>query len=277
MNSRFFLILTLLTLLYGGWAFLAHSQAESIDLCYVQLAELPVYAYVADTTRVQPVLEGIRGIPGIASFSHETGYQVVRELIESYDIPLSEEQILEYHFPDLITVYFKPGASNIPAKASLMSLLRVYLEETELDSQSSSFGSVMQELKHQKQRATLFTIYASVLMLIIFVFVRISFDLHLYLKEKRRLISVVDLIRHRKMKVSHTWLMMIFPILVVAAIYYAGAYLGSFWQAQIYAWDFVGMVLSSILGSLVITIVLRSYEHDRILENNGEKHESQED
>ena len=272
MNSRFFLILALLSLLYGAWAYLAHRGAESIELCYEELAKLPVYAYISDTTRVQPILEGIGGIGGISSFKHETGYQAAMELIESYEIPLSREQILDYHFPDLITVYFKPGAANIPAKASLMSLLRTHIEEADIDSQSGSFGRMMAELKHEKQRAYAFTIYSSILMLIIFIFIRISYELHLYLKEKRRLISVVDLLRHRKMKASHTWILLFLPILDVALIYYGLSYFASLWPQRIYWWDFAAMAASSLLGTLIITFALRSYEHDRILaERRGDE------
>jgi cell division protein FtsX len=120
MNSRFYLIIALLIILYGAWANLAHSHGSSTGDRYEALAKLPVYAYVADTTKVASIVSGLENISGIATYTHETGYQAARELIKAYGLPLTEDTIAEYSFPDLITVNFLPARSIISAKASTL-------------------------------------------------------------------------------------------------------------------------------------------------------------
>ncbi|KAF5054142.1 hypothetical protein DSECCO2_391100 [anaerobic digester metagenome] len=264
MNSRFYLIIALLIILYGAWAYLAHSHGSSTGDRYEALAKLPVYAYVADTTKVASIVAGLENISGIATYTHETGYQAARELIKAYGLPLTEDTIAEYSFPDLITVNFLPARSIISAKASTLDLLRTHLEESDLDSQSTAFGEILQELSLLQRRSVVFTIYAGIMMLIIFIFSRLSYELHIYLKSKRRLVSVVDVMRHNKLNASHTWMMLILPVALVVAIYFAGAYL-KYWPNLIPWWVFASMALSSLIATFVIAMMLRVYEHDRIL------------
>ncbi|MDD4034540.1 MAG: hypothetical protein PHO16_03960 [Candidatus Cloacimonetes bacterium] len=264
MNTRFYLIIALLIILYGAWAFLAHTHGMSAFTRYEALAELPVYAYVADTSMVAPILSEIDPLPGIANVQHETGFQAAQELIESYSIPLSESSIADYQFPDLITISFIPGASNPEAKARLMDILRKYIDETDIDSQSNAFSKILQELDWIQQRSIIFNIYAAIMMLIIFIFIRLSYELHIYLKNKQKMVSVVDVMRHNRLNASHTWIMLLLPVSLVAISYYGGWYLG-WWQALVAWWVFVVMAFTAIIASLVIVMMLRVYEHDRIL------------
>lgn len=265
MNARFYLIIALLIILYGAWAFLAHTNAMSADSRYEALAKLPVYVYVADTTKVAAIIADIEASPGIAQYQHETGDQAAFELIEAYGLPLSESMIAEYQFPDLITVSFKAGQSNITAKAGLMDLLRTHLDENDIDSQSTAFSQIVQELKWTRQRSIIFTIYAAVMMLIIFIFSRLSYELHIYLKSKRKMVSVVDVMRHNSLNASHTYTMLLLPIPLVVAVYYGGMYLG-WWQNLIQWWVFAAMASSALISTFVIAMMLRIYEHDRILD-----------
>lgn len=266
MKARFYLIIALLIVLYGAWTFLAHTHGISAASRYEGLAKLPVYAYVADTTLVSPIIAGIQGIDGIASYNHETGSQAVQELIQSYDLPLGENVIADYQFPDLITINFQPGASNITAKARVMDILRTHLDENDLDSQSTAFTQILQELKYVNYRSIAFSIYAGLMMLIVFIFIRLSYELHIYLMNKRRMVSVVDVMRHNSLNAAHTWIMLILPVALIAGLYYAGWYL-KYWHNLVPWWVFAAMALSALLATFVIVLMLRGYEHDRILDN----------
>jgi hypothetical protein len=59
--------------LYGAWTFLEHTHGSSAASRYEALSRLPVYAYIADTTMVNPILQDLKGVPSIASMEHETG------------------------------------------------------------------------------------------------------------------------------------------------------------------------------------------------------------
>lgn len=274
MKIPFSMIILILVVLYGAWAYLAHLQGYSIQERYEELAQLPLYAYVADTTKVQPLMDSLKEIPGLASLKHETGFQAVKELIQAYELNLTDEMIAGYTFPDIITIYFVPAPGIINSKAMALNLLRTQLQETELDSQSGSFAQILKELQSLKHRNLIFNIYLALMSLVLFIFIRLSYELHLFLKEKRRLISVVDILRHDKNLRSHTWLMLLIPVPLVAGLYYAGCYLGHLYENQIPYWNFLAMAASALAGSLIIAMALRVYEHDRRLSSEEPAGES---
>jgi hypothetical protein len=187
------------------------------------------------------------------------------ELISSYSLPLSDNMIADYNFPDVITIKFKPIHATIQEKARVMDILRSRIGENDIDSQSGAFSEIVKEISWIKFRTIAFTIYAGVMMLLIFLFSRLSYELHIYLKQKRKLVSVVDIIRHNKLNASHTWMMLLFPVSFVAAVYYGGWYLGK-WQNLAVWWSFAAMAGSSILGTMIIYFSLRVYEHDSTMQ-----------
>ena len=266
MNARFYLILLLLSLLFGAWTYLAHNQGESVKACYQELSSLPVYAYVADTTHVEPIKNGLQGISSLQGFEHETGYQAALELIEAYGLPLSDEMVATYRFPDLFTITFPADKAGIGAKARVMDLLRVHLPEEDIDAQMGAYGKLLEELDRLSHRNLIFNIFASVLLFLIFIFSRISYELHIYLKQKRQLISVVDVMRHNKLNAAHSWMMLLVPGAFVSGLYYLGVYLGR-WENLASWWSFASMGALSLIATLVIFFSLRVYEHDAILSN----------
>lgn len=265
MKIPFSIIIIILVVLYGTWAYLAHSQGYSIQERYNELAQLPVYAYVADTTKVQPLLGSLKDIPGIASIKHETGFQAAKELIGAYELNLTDDMIAGYSFPDIITITFNASPGISTSKAQVMDILRTQLSEIDLDSQSGSFSNTLKELNSLKHRNLIFNIYLGAMSFIFFIVIRLSYELHFFLKARRRLVSVVDTLRHNKNLKWHTWLMLLLPVPLVCALYYAGWYFGHLYENLIPYWNFFAMAASSLLGSFTIAMALRVYEHDRIL------------
>lgn len=263
MNARFYLILLLLSLLFGTWTYLAHNHGKSVQACYDELALLPVYAYVADTTAVGPIMDGLLRMTDLAGFEHETGFQAALELIEAYGLPLTDATIASYEFPDLITVKFPADPKGILAKEQVMDLLRTMIPENDLDSQSGAYSKIILELERLSHRNLVFNIFAGILMFLIFIFSRLSYEMHIYLRQKRRLISVVDVMRHNKLNAAHSWTMLLVPAGLASGIYYLGAYLDR-WANLASWWSFASMGALSLLATLVVYFNLRVYEHDLV-------------
>ncbi len=120
-NARFYLILLLLSLLFGTWTYLAHNHGKSVHACYDELALLPVYANVADTTAVGPSWMVYARMTDLAGFEHEPDFKRPWKLIEAYGLPLTDATIASYEFPDLITVKFPADPKGILAKEQVMS------------------------------------------------------------------------------------------------------------------------------------------------------------
>jgi hypothetical protein len=199
--------------------------------------------------------------------AHETGWQAATELITSYNLPLTENNIADYQFPDVITITLKPVPGAISDKARILAVLRTHLEESDLDSQSGAFGEIVQELSQVKYRSIIFTVYAGLMMLLIFIFTRLSYELHIYLKQKRKLVSVVDILRHNKLHSAHTWMMLILPVAVVTAAYYAGWYFHK-WENLAPWWNFAAMGGSALIATLIVHFSLRVYEHDSAMQES---------
>lgn len=255
----------LLTLLLGAWAYLAHDHAHSIKQGHAELAQLPVYAYVADTTRVSIILDGLAEIPAILSVEYETGFQAALELIGSYDLQLTDNMIADYDFPDLITIYFEPSAGAIEAKAAVMKLLYSHLDEYDVDSQSAAFDKVVTQLEGLALRQLIFSIFISILMFLIYIFSRISYELSVLIKKKYKLDNVVDILRHKKSLAAHHWILLIFPVGLVSGGYFGGAYL-QLWDNIAAGWTFILMALVSLIATFFNYLSLRSFEHDAVLD-----------
>jgi hypothetical protein len=266
MNARFYLILLLLSILFGGWTYLAHNHGVFVEKCYEDLAQLPVYAYVADTTSVTPIMEGLGRISDVATIEHETGFQAAMELIGAYGLPLTESTVADYQFPDLITITFPAQKAGIAAKTRVMDLLRTYVREDDLDSQSNAYSKVIAELKRLGHRNLVFNIFAGLLMFLVFIFSRLSYEMHIYLKQKRKLISVVDVMRHNKLNAAHSWTMLIVPAGLASGLYYLGVYLNR-WHSLASWWSFATMGGLSLVATLIIFFNLKAYEHDLVLQN----------
>jgi hypothetical protein len=65
MKTRYLLILFTLIVLFGAWLYLSYQIGISEPDKLEKLANLPIYAYVADTTQVAAILSELKPVPGI--------------------------------------------------------------------------------------------------------------------------------------------------------------------------------------------------------------------
>ena len=262
MKNRFYLIVILVTLLFGAWTYLEHFQAQSLAQTYEELARLPVYTYVNDTTLVSSLLEKLRQIPDVDSLRHETGFQAAEELITAYDLPLEGSVIAGYDFPDLITITFPPSAKGITARAKVMELLREHLAEEDIDSQTNAYNRRLQTLEQQKRSG--YTVLMGLMMLILLKTVPLSFEQKQYQRQARRSRSVVDMMRLKKSRTKRILLLMILPVALVILVYYAVCYF-KLWGCYIPWFVFAYMGLVSVLSSLTHYLGFRKYEQEDLL------------
>ncbi len=261
MNKRFFLILVLMTLLFGGWGFIAHELGRQQRATLEDLAELPIYCYVSDTGNLENILEGIQRLEKDLSYSHETGFQAGMDLVESYGLPHTDSTIAGYELPDVITISFPASHAAIQTKAKVMSHLRIYLQDEDIDSQSSAYAKLILRYSNQKDDFIYFTVFISILVLLVFVFGRQVLELRNYIDKQSRRLSVVDVMRYRKKSNKRSFTMFVVPVGVTAAVYYLGVYL-SFWENLLIWWSFVVMALICVIGTIISHLIMRSFVMD---------------
>jgi len=261
MKSRFFLIIIMLIILFGGWQFLSYETMRSMQAKLDDISRLPIYAYVADTTKVQLILTELKAVPTIQSVVHETAQQAANELITAYGLPLNEESIEDYSFPDIITITLKPTQKAITGKAVVLDILRTQISETDIDSQATAYNDLVDELKLIQRRSTSFTVFAFVLMLLIVVFSRLSFELHILLNYQGKKHSAVERIRHQEQGVQHTWAMLLIPLPFCVVAYFALVFLLPLPRIVPY-WVFMAQFAAALIGTLITHWTLHTFEQE---------------
>ena len=275
MKTKFFLITLLITLLFGAWAYLAHDHGHSVKLRQDEIADLPIYAYVADTTRVSIITESLSQISAVASVEHERGFQAALELIQSYDLQLSDEMIADYDFEDLITIHLESGSAALDARDRVLMVLRAHLDDADIDSQEAAYRMIASDLDALEIRQLIFSIFVSLIMFLIFIFARLSYELDVLVKRVYNLYNNVDILRHKRSLAIHHWLLLIFPVGLTAAGYYGGVYLQK-WEAYAADWSFILMASLGLIATLINYLSLLSYERNALLDagNNAVQKES---
>ncbi len=253
MKTRFFLILLTLIILFGAWLYLSYNLGTNEMNKLEKLANLPIYAYVADTTKVAPILTELKTVPGIKNVVHETALQAATELIQSYGLPLNEEMIKDYILPDIITINLQPNRVSISNKPVIIDILRSHIPETDIDSQSSAYSLIIQELSNLDLYNIVFNVFIAVLILLIFVFSRTALELNTLLHYKGIKYSALEKIRHQRQGLQHTLLMLIVPLPLPQVIPY---------------WVFLVQAGTVILGTMINYFILHSFEQQVALQEN---------
>lgn len=267
MKTRFYLIIILLSILFAGWTLIAYEHALSRNQKLEDLTLMPVFAYVSDTTKVAPIMQQLKGLSGIKSITHETGMQAATELIQAYGLPLNDRSLEDYSFPDVITVTYAPVPAALKSREIVLDVLRSAIPEADIDAQSEAFGSLSAELNTISQRELHFAIFAGIMMLLIFVFLRLSVELHILMRYKGKAHSVVDRLRHQKLGVQHTWTMLLIPLPLCVAGYFALVYLLPLPQL-IPWWSFVIMAAAALTGTLINHFSLHTFEQELAFDDN---------
>mgnify|MGYP000870749362 CR=1 FL=1 len=261
MTTRFFLVIVMLVALFGAWQYLGYEHALSTQSKLDAISKLSVYAYIADSTKVQSILTEIKPIPAVRSVIYETASEAANELVTAYDLPLSEEMIADYKLPAVITISFEPNIQALKSKPLVLDILRSHISEADIDSQATAYNSLLDELKVLNRRSIVFHIFTSIVLLLIFVFSRLSYELHTLLLSKGKHHTVVDIIRHHKQGVEHTWSMLLIPLPISIAGYFGFIYLQHLPMLVPY-WVFLAQLAAAFIGTLITHFTLHTFEHE---------------
>ena len=267
MKTRYLLILFTLIVLISAWLFLSYNLGISETDKLEKLANLPIYAYVADTTQVASILSELKPVPGIKNVVYETPMQAASELIQAYALPITEEMVKDYALPAIITVNLMPNRESISSKPIIMDILRSHLPEADIDSQSNAYRIIIDELKHLDLYSIVFNIVIGVLILLIFIFSRTTLELYNLFHYKDHKHSAIENIRLQRQGVKHTWLMLLVPLPVCLIGYFAYVYFKPMPQLIPY-WVFLVQAAAAILGTLINHFLLHSFERQVVMEEN---------
>ena len=263
MKTRFFLMTALICLLLAAWIWLEQQYETARQEKYRQLSELPVYIYVADSSRVAPLMERLSGVPQLRDINLETGLQAADELVQAYQLPIGTGTLADYRFPSVITLLFKPEAASIQIKPAVMrAIAEQQIELTDIDAQSNAWAILVNELAALKSRWLLYTVITALSMALLFFFMRLSYELRFLLMQKRKLVSVADALRVTSENVRHTWAMLVMPLLLSVGGYFLLDVLG-YLQAIIPLWWFAIPAGSLLASTAIVFIVLNMYFHDK--------------
>jgi len=264
MSSRFYAILALISILAMAWIAVHYKFEEAQQQQLEDLTSYPIYAYVADTSKVSPMMAELKRFPELDSLHFETGAQAGRELVDTYSLPVSDDLLAGFSFPDLITLELKAIPASRWAKTNIINTLRQFIPEEDIDAQSIAWAKSEAKLKSLILLKILSDILIGILLLIVFIFVRMHFEQRLLLLHKRKQVSVVDYLRHKSQTRNHSIMLLVVPLVLGLGTYAILA-----WQnvlAFILPYWYMGAVAVTLLiGSLLVMIFIHLMDHDNRL------------
>jgi len=221
MKSRFFFMTLAICVLLAGWIVLEYQYEQARQEKYQQLSQLPTYIYVADSTRVAPLLERLADFETIGELNLETGLQAADELIHAYQLAISFASIREYEFPHIITLKFKPIKASVDEKTAVMRAIAEHqIPLSDIDAQSIAWNRIVGELNAMQTRWITFTIVTGLLLGLLFFFMRFAYELRFLLLQKKQLVSVADALKKSTQTNRQTWLMFLIPLIVAIGGYF---------------------------------------------------------
>ena len=252
--------------LLAGWIVLEYQYEQARQEKYQQLSQLPTYIYVADSTRVAPLLERLADFETIASLNLETGLQAADELIHAYQLAISFSSIREYEFPHIITLKFKPIKASVDGKTAVMrAISEQQIQLSDIDAQSTAWNRIVNELNSLQTRWITFTIITALLLGLLFFFMRFAYELRFLLLQKRQMVSVADALKKDTTTNRHTWLMLLIPLVIGVGGYFVLG-LADVIPLIIPYWWFAIPAGVLIVATFIITLIINIYVHDQMLQ-----------
>lgn len=275
MRIRFFFMTLAICILLSGWIILEYQYEQARQEKYQQLSQLPTYVYVADSSRVAPLLERLADFPFIQELNLETGLQAADELIHAYQLAISFASIKEYEFPHIITLKFKPIKASVDGKTAVMRAIAEHqIQLSDIDAQSTAWSQISGELQSLHFRWISFTILSSLLLGLLFFFMRFAYELRFLLLQKRRLASVADALKMSTENHRHTWMMLLAPLIFAFGGYFALG-LANLIPTIIPLWWFAIPTGVMLFATLCITLILNIYFHDQTFQPQLESSEDE--
>ena len=269
MTARFYALLIGIVLLLMAWNY-THYQQELLEQAQLKdLASYPIYAYISDTTKVSVLRQQLKAVAEIDSLRHDTGENAGLELVQSYSLPIGEDMLAGFRFPDVLTIYLRGNNAARLAKPKVISMLRRELPEVDIDGQSIVWTKTENQFKAMQRNKIIITALLAIMLLFAFIYARIAMALRILVMQKRKLVSVVDVLRFKAESTKHSLLLLFIPPLVSAALYFIPVYYGwvSIWGKDFLLpwWLFATQGGVLLLGTIVVAISSHLMDRDNRL------------
>ncbi|MCB5229635.1 MAG: hypothetical protein LHW44_06200 [Candidatus Cloacimonetes bacterium] len=262
MKIRFYLIAILMCLLLASWIWLEQQYEVARQDKYEQLSGLPIYVYVADSTKVATLMERLSEFPNVSQLHWETGLQAADELVEAYQLSVGKDELLHYRFPSIITINFAPKINSLKEKPAVMTVFEeMQIELSDVDAQSNAWMQIETEIHKMQVRWLSFTVIYAVMMALLFFFIRFSQELRSLMAQKSRYASVADSLRQKTQYQRDTWVMLVLPLLASIGGYFL-LHLLKYNTAIIPLWWFVIPAASLVTATIAVSIVMNRFYHN---------------
>ena len=259
MNRSFFFILILITLVLTGWSYVHYQYLESREFRLNQLSELPIFVYMDDLNHLEQLArELLETIPEIDSLFLESGLQAAQEMLSNFpELGIEPNTLTEYHFPNILTITFKPMLSSFSARDMVLQFLHDNnVPSRDIDDQNPAWSSAKNELDFLNSRWSQTTFFIAITVFLMIVFAR----LYLYLQEaihrQGKSQTLLEKVRASEINRLHNALLLTLPILINIALYYILLALNKL--SPLINWSFFLVQLITLVAAIITAILVNN-------------------
>ena len=259
MNRSFFFILILITLVLTGWSYVHYQYLESREFRLNQLSELPIFVYMDDLNHLEQLArELLETIPEIDSLFLESGLQAAQEMLSNFpELGIEPNTLTEYHFPNILTITFKPMLSSFSARDMALQFLHDNnVPSRDIDDQNPAWSSAKKELDFLNSRWSQTTFFIAITVFLMIVFAR----LYLYLQEamhrQGKSQTLLEKVRASEINRLHNALLLTLPILINIALYYILLALNKL--SPFINWSFFLVQLITLVAAIITAILVNN-------------------
>ena len=259
MNRSFFFILILITLVLTGWSYVHYQYLESREFRLNQLSELPIFVYMDDLNHLEQLArELLETIPEIDSLFLEYGLQAAQEMLSNFpELGIEPNTLTEYHFPNILTITFKPILSSFSARDMALQFLHDNnVPSRDIDDQNPAWSSAKKELDFLNSRWSQTTFFIAITVFLMIVFAR----LYLYLQEamhrQGKSQTLLEKVRASEINRLHNALLLTLPILINIALYYILLALNKL--SPLINWSFFLVQLITLVAAIITAILVNN-------------------
>ncbi len=259
MNRSFFFILILITLVLAGWSYVHYQYLESREFRLNQLSELPIFVYMDDLNHLEQLArELLETIPEIDSLFLESGLQAAQEMLSNFpELGIEPNTLTEYHFPNILTITFKPMLSSFSARDMALQFLHDNnVPSRDIDDQNPAWSLAKKELDFLNSRWSQTTFFIAITVFLMIVFAR----LYLYLQEaihrQGKSQTLLEKVRASEINRLHNALLLTLPILINIALYYILLALNKL--SPLINWSFFLVQLITLVAAIITAILVNN-------------------
>ncbi len=259
MNRSFFFILILITLVLTGWSYVHYQYLESREFRLNQLSELPIFVYMDDLNHLEQLArELLETIPEIDSLFLESGLQAAQEMLSNFpELGIEPNTLTEYHFPNILTITFKPMLSSFSARDMVLQFLHDNnVPSRDIDDQNPAWSSAKKELDFLNSRWSQTTFFIAITVFLMIIFAR----LYLYLQEaihrQGKSQTLLEKVRASEINRLHNALLLTLPILINIALYYILLALNKL--SPLINWSFFLVQLITLVAAIITAILVNN-------------------